>query len=263
MEEKQRIWNVNVLSIPLEEIIENIEGAVKLKRKSQVLVCVNPHSLVVANKDPIFLEAIWNSEFVIPDGFGIVLASKLLRGRIRKQITGPDVFMALSQRWNRENGKSFFFLGSSEEILKKIRIKMAAMFPNITVKGTFSPPFRDLTDEDNEKMVEMINNSGATALWVGMTAPKQEKWIHQHRERLEVPFIGAVGALFDFFAGTKKLPPLWTQRMGFTWLYRLAQEPKRLWRRTFISAPVFLFNVFLQKMGETPFRRKRKNISTS
>src|SRR4030066_1267606 len=123
MKGKQRVWNVDVLSIPLEEIIENIETGVKLKKKSQILACANPHSLVVANKDPIFLEALWNSDYVIPDGFGIVLASKLLGGQIRKQITGPDVFMALSQRWNRENGKSFFFLGSSEEVLEKIRMK--------------------------------------------------------------------------------------------------------------------------------------------
>lgn len=262
MNEKQRIWNVDVLSIPLDEIIERIDAGIDLGKKARILATANPHSLVVANKDPIFLEALWNSDYVIPDGFGIVLASKLLGGQIRKQITGPDVFMALSQRWNREKGKSYFFLGSSEEVLGKIRTKMALFFPNITVTGTFSPPFRDLTEEDNEKMIEMINGSRATALWVGITAPKQEKWIHQHRDRLDVPFIGAVGALFDFFAGTKNLPPQWVQQMGFIWLYRLFKEPKRLWRRTFISAPIFLYNVFLQKMAGFPFKRKHKQISS-
>lgn len=254
MNHTQRIWNVDVLSIPLERIIEEIEGGVDSGRKAQVLACANPHSLAVADKDPVFLDALRESNYVIPDGFGIVLASKLLGGGIRQQIHGPDVFMALSQRWNIGKGKSYFFLGSSEEVLGKIRKKMAESFPNIRVSGTFSPPFGEFTESDNERMIEMINKSKSTALWVGMTAPKQEKWIHRHRDRLDVPFIGGVGALFDFFAGTKKLPAPWVQRMGLIWLYRFCKEPKRLWRRNIISTPVFLYNVALQKMGADAFR---------
>lgn len=249
MSDTQRIWNVDVLSIPLDEIVERINAGGRLDGRSRILACANPHSLAVADKDPAFLEALRDSDYVIPDGFGIVLASKLLGGRIREQITGPDVFMALSRRWNRERGKSYFFLGSSEEVLGKIRTKMAESFPNIWVSGTFSPPFREFSEEDNERMIERINESKPSALWVGMTAPKQERWIHRHRDRLEVPFVGAVGALFDFFAGTKKLPPPWVRRMGLIWLYRFSREPKRLWRRNLISTPVFLYNVALQKMG--------------
>jgi N-acetylglucosaminyldiphosphoundecaprenol N-acetyl-beta-D-mannosaminyltransferase len=126
---------------------------------------------------------------------------------------------------------------------------MACDFPNITVAGCFSPPFQDeFSAEENHRIIEGINNSAPDVLWVGMTAPKQEKWIYQNRDKLHVKFIAAVGAVFDFYAGNVKRSHPWFLEHGMEWLPRLLQEPRRLWQRTFVSAPLFLLRVLRQRI---------------
>ncbi|MDH3441819.1 MAG: WecB/TagA/CpsF family glycosyltransferase, partial [Gammaproteobacteria bacterium] len=142
---------------------------------------------------------------------------------------------------NEAGGGSVFFLGSTDETLAAICQEMAVQYPNVTVVGTWSPPFKpEFSDEDNAEMIAAINSAQPDVLWVGLTAPKQEKWIHAHRDALQVTFAGPIGAAFDFFVGNiKRVSPFW-QDLGFEWLPRLLQEPRRLWRRSLVSAPRFL-----------------------
>jgi len=212
--------------------------------RGKYFVCANPHSLEVAQIDLFFAEAIRNADLIVPDGIGIVIASKILGGSIQDRVTGSDIFLELSNRLNQKNGFSFFFLGSTEENLKKIRQKMNQDYPNITVAGTYSPPFRnEFGEEENVAIIGEINRVQPDVLWVGMTAPKQEKWIYTNRKCLNVKFIGAVGAAFDFFSGQKKRSPVFFQRMGLEWLPRFLREPRRLWRRNLISNPKFILRV--------------------
>ncbi|MGA9407850.1 MAG: WecB/TagA/CpsF family glycosyltransferase [Bacteroidota bacterium] len=245
----ENIWNVQVQTDGLADILGAIDDGILRGANRAMLFCANPHSLVVADRDNDFLAALNAADFLIPDGAGIVLASKLLGGTIRQRITGSDIMIGLAERWNGKQGKSFFFLGSSAGVLNKIKNRMSTDYPNISVRGVHSPSFRDkFSDDENEQIIDLINRAAPTALWVGMTAPKQEKWVHEHRSRLNVPFIAAVGAAFDYFAGTKQRASRTLQSAGLEWLPRLFREPRRMWRRNIISTPVFLYHIVRQKL---------------
>jgi N-acetylglucosaminyldiphosphoundecaprenol N-acetyl-beta-D-mannosaminyltransferase len=208
------------------------------------LACLNPHSYVVASHDPIFRDALLSADWLIPDGVGIVLASKILGGRIRERVTGSDIFWGVMEGLNQAGGYSVFFLGSTEESLEAIRKKVAVDYPKVRVAGTYSPPFKPAySPEELDAMVEAINAAAPDVLWVGMTAPKQEKWIADTLARLNVRFAGAIGAVFDFYIGKVKRSHPVFQHMGLEWLPRLLQQPGRLWRRMFVSAPIFLWHV--------------------
>lgn len=216
--------------------------------QGKVFVCANPHSLVQATNDPEFQQSIHDADLVTPDGAGILLASKILGGTIRERVTGSDIFWGLSSKLNETGGRSYFFLGSTEETLKAVKDKMAVEYPNIRFAGSYSPPYKqEFSEEDSRKMVEAVNVAESDVLWVGMTAPKQEKWIHQHRDQLDVKFIGAIGAVFDFYVGNVKRSHPVFQKMGLEWLPRLIQEPRRLFRRNFVSSPLFLLRVLNQR----------------
>jgi N-acetylglucosaminyldiphosphoundecaprenol N-acetyl-beta-D-mannosaminyltransferase len=210
-------------------------------RECRYFACLNPHSAEVANSDITFHNSLISANFLTPDGIGVVYASRMLGGQIRQRVTGMDVFLGIAEAMDGAKKGRFFFLGSTEETLDKIREEMASRFPHVVVAGTYSPPFKpEFSAEDNRQMIEAINASYADVLWVGLTAPKQEKWIFENREHLNVGFAGPVGAVFDMFAGNIKRVGSFWQNLGFEWLPRLVQEPKRLWRRSLVSAPKFL-----------------------
>lgn len=216
----------------------------------KTLFCANPHSLVVASSDRDFLSALQSADFLIPDGAGIVLASKMTNGRIQERVSGPDVLEQLTRRLQTLGGYSYFFLGSTQQTLDGLMRRMHDDFPFIEVKGTFTPAFSDeMPEEENERIISLINRMRPSVVWVGMTAPKQEKWIIKNKHRMtNTKLICAVGAGFDFFSGTKKRSPGWARENYLEWLPRLLREPFRLWRRNIISTPVFLLNVMKQTL---------------
>lgn len=229
-----------LLSECTSSVLESLEGS----QKCRWLACLNPHSYVVGIDDKEFSSALKDADWLIPDGSGIVFASRLLGGDIRQRVTGPDLFYSLHDEINRIGGKRVFFLGGSSKTLLLIQEKMGNDFPGIQLAGTYSPPFKDrFSAKDVDEMVAAINAADADILWVGLSAPKQEKWIYENRDRLNVKFIGAVGAVFDFYAGTVRRSPVIFQKLGLEWLPRLLQQPRRLWRRMFVSAPVFVWHV--------------------
>lgn len=208
------------------------------------LACLNPHSYVIAAERPDVEAALRAADWLVPDGIGIVLASRLQGGTLRERVTGADVFLGLHQTLNRRRGGRVFFIGSTEETLRRIQRRMAVEFPRLDVVGTYSPRFTPTYSEaEMDEMVRAINAARPDVLWVGMTAPKQELWTHTVRHRLDVKFAAAVGAVFDFYAGTVKRPHPLIQRVGLEWAPRLLREPRRLWRRTFVSAPVFVWHI--------------------
>lgn len=212
------------------------------RRECLALACLNPHSYVVAKSDLQFARALTDMDWLVPDGVGVVLAAKILRMPKISRVTGPDIMEAALHRQN-ELGGSVFFLGSTPQTLSSISDRVAKEFPNVRVLGAYSPPFRaEFSEVDSLAMVHLINQASPDILWVGLTAPKQEKWILANRYRLEVGSVGAVGAAFDFFSGqVQRSSPLF-RKTGFEWLPRLLKQPRRLWQRTFISAPIFLFD---------------------
>jgi len=212
------------------------------------VACTNPHSLVEARTDSYFSKALAEADILLPDGAGIVLAAKILGLDLTERVAGSEFFSELSKKANQNGGLKYFFLGSTDEVLQKIIARMNKEFPHIEVCGVLSPPFKkEFSEEDNQEMIQKINDAKPDVVWVGMTAPKQEKWIYQNKDRLDVPLMGAIGAVFDFYAGTKKRAPDWVCKIGLEWLPRLLREPIRLFRRNFISSPLFLIMVFRDK----------------
>ncbi len=211
-------------------------------KKASWLACINPHSYVTAQSDYHFSVALQNADWLIPDGIGIVMFSAISGEKVHQRVAGGDVFYELNQKMSSGVGKTAYFLGSTEATLEKIKIYMAKNFPKIEVVGTFSPPFRDSFDsEDTSDMVRRINAVSPDVLWVGLTAPKQEKWLNENINLLDVKVAGAVGAVFDFCAGNIQRAPLWMQRTGLEWLHRSLSSPSKLGKRNAISNPIFLY----------------------
>ena len=208
---------------------------------------INAHSYNNAQKDPLFAEALLNGGALIPDGESIVLAFRWLRKETIERIPGWDLFEFEMERLNRKGG-TCFFLGASEKTLGLIKEKARDVYPNIRVK-TYSPPYKpEFTAEENKHIIEAINRTNPDLLWIGMTAPKQEKWTYIHWNELNIHcHVGTIGAVFDFFAGTVKRAPLWWQEHSLEWLYRLIKEPGRMWRRYIIGNILFLWNIVKEK----------------
>lgn len=248
----EEILSFEVTTRSKEEVISQISCWIGEKSRPHILACANPHSLEIARRDAAFNNALKHADILVPDGIGIVIASKILGGRIRERVTGTDIFLDLSRALNKEKGRRYFFLGSTEQNLIRIKEKMSVDFPNIIVAGIYSPPFKpEFSEEDNTLMQEAIDRAAPDVLWVGMTAPKQEKWIHKNRHRLNVTFIGAIGAVFDFYtSNVKRSHPLF-QKLGLEWLPRLLREPRRLWYRNFVSNPSFLLRVIRCRLTTT------------
>ncbi len=240
----EKILGYQVCTARKEQCIDLIRTWIESGERRRYFVCANPHSLEEATHDVLFDEALRNADLIVPDGVGLVIASKILGGTIRDRVTGSDIFWGLNKALDRGRKYSCFFLGSTDETLKQIGEKMGREYPHIKIAGMYSPPFKpEFSEEDNLLMIEAINRVRPDVLWVGMTAPKQEKWVFKNRDRINAKFIGPVGAVFDFFIGKVKRSHPVFQSMGLEWLPRLLQEPRRLWRRNFISNPSFLLRV--------------------
>lgn len=241
----QKILDYPVFARSLEDCAGQIAAAIAAQEHAcRIMACLNPHSYVTAKNDTYFQSALKQADWLVPDGTGVVLASKILGTPLPGRITGPDLFTRVMERLDNTGG-SVFFLGSSKGTLGKIRAKLQMAYPNVTLAGTYSPPYKsEFSDAENDAMIEAVNATSPDVLWVGMTAPKQEKWLNAHRERLNVNVAGSIGAAFDFFAGTVERSPNLMRKLGLEWLHRSLMSPRRLGHRNMMSNPVFLAEVF-------------------
>lgn len=232
------------------DILTSRAELAKLPEGKLLINTINAFSYDNARKDVLFSEALQKGDVLIPDGISIVKACRFLNAKSqpKERIAGWDLFVYEMEKLNRVGGK-VMFLGSSDAVLNLIRQRVAEKYPKIEV-DTYSPPYKPVfSDEENEAMISAINRSNPDLLWIGMTAPKQEKWAYTHLDRLDVHcHIGTIGAVFDFFAGTVKRAPERWQRAGLEWLYRLLSEPRRMWRRYFIGNAKFIYYIMVEKI---------------
>lgn len=212
---------------------------------------INAHSYNTALEDSKFAEALLGGDALIPDGASIVKACRWLGAKSRpvERVAGWDLFEFEMGRLNAKGGRCMF-MGSSPKVQGLIVERARALYPNIEVV-TYSPPYKpEFSPEENRAIVDAINAADPDLLWIGMTAPKQEKWTYAHWPELKIRcHVGTVGAVFDFFAGTVKRAPLWWQTHGLEWLYRLLKEPRRMWRRYVVGNVKFLRNVGRERRG--------------
>ena len=254
------------------DIVESRAALDELPEGKLMINTINAHSYNVAQEDEVFAQAL-KAGVLIPDGASIVKACRFLNAKSHPQerIAGWDLFRYEMDKL--ENGLSLYqlygwdmfryveeeeskwerkpivaLLGSSMPVLKKIEERAKSEYPNLRLV-TYSPPYKtEFSEEDNQKMIDFINQSSPDLLWVGMTAPKQEKWIYEHWDELDINcHVGAIGAVFDFYAGTVRRAPIWWQEHSLEWLYRLLKEPKRMWRRYLIGNVLFVYRIIKER----------------
>lgn len=215
--------------------------------KKMLINTINQYSFCIAEEDAAFKTALQDSDLLMPDGMAIVAAVRLLTGQRIKKIAGADLHLHLLQELEQKGG-SCFYLGSSVSTLLKIKKRMAKEFPSIRV-ATYSPPYTtEFSQEDNKQMVAAVNAFQPDVLFIGMTAPKQEKWASSHKEDLDATIICSVGAVFDFYAGTVERPsPFWID-LRLEWFIRFLKEPRRMWKRYLYYGPVFVGLVLREKV---------------
>lgn len=242
-----------ILDIPVDRT--SLETATEVSVKAIdgihpqiVFACANPHSLVVAQADLKFKEALTQANLVVADGVGITLTAKMIGLSIDQRITGHDYFFSLLKSMQHRGQGRVFFFGSSQQVLTLLARRFVAEFPELTLCGIYSPPFGTWSDEDDRKMIDVINEANPEVLWVGMTAPKQEKWVAANCGRLNARVIGSIGAVFDFYAGTYPRAPRWISRIGLEWAYRFILEPRRMWKRNIVSTPRFMWLVLTRHL---------------
>lgn len=236
-------------------IIESMEQLRDIPEGKVLINTINAHSYNTAKKDKAFAEALSKGDYLIPDGASIVKACRWLKAKSqpRERIAGWDLFefemshlnskMKECENEKMKKGRVMFF-GSSERVLNLIRERAAIDYPYLEVV-TYSPPYKpEFSDEDNQAMIQAINDADPDLLWIGMTAPKQEKWAYKHWNKINIHcHCGTIGAVFDFYASTVKRAPIRWQKHSLEWLFRLLMEPRRMWRRYIIGNAKFLYYI--------------------
>jgi N-acetylglucosaminyldiphosphoundecaprenol N-acetyl-beta-D-mannosaminyltransferase len=207
-------------------------------RESRYVCICNVHSLVTARQDKVFHRALINADMATPDGMPIAWMLRQMGFPNQERINGPDLMWNYCQLAERMK-EPIFLYGSTPKTLDAIQHKLLDSFPKLLISGTYSPPFRTLTSQEDTEIIDIINNSDARVVFVSLGCPKQELWMAQHRGKINAVMIG-VGAAFDYHAGTIKRAPLWMQHHGLEWLHRLYSEPRRLWKRYMVTNSIFI-----------------------
>jgi N-acetylglucosaminyldiphosphoundecaprenol N-acetyl-beta-D-mannosaminyltransferase len=245
------ILGVGVNALTLDQTVEQM--LVYIDRREQVYVVVCPvYTVMICQTSDDFRRVINQAAIITPDGMPLVYLCQALGYPDTTRVYGPDLMLAFSQR-AADCGCTNFYYGAAPGTPEMVADKLQRRYPGLKIAGTYSPPFRDLTPEEEDEVVTRINAANPDIVWVGIGSYKQEMWMHRFRSRLNAPVLIGVGAAFDFHAGIKKQAPLWMQRNALEWLYRLLQEPARLWQRYIVNNPLFILLVFLQMTGLVRF----------
>jgi N-acetylglucosaminyldiphosphoundecaprenol N-acetyl-beta-D-mannosaminyltransferase len=209
-------------------------------RPSAYIIQTNVFSIVTANENPSYKEALEHADCSLPDGMPIVWLLKLKGHKNQERIYGPDLMLRICEE-GEKNGWRCFLYGGKEETVKLLKANLLKRFPSLNIVGIYSPPFRALTNAEDDEICRMINDAKPDILWVGLGSPKQDIWMYEHRNKLDVSVLHGVGAAFDFISGQISQAPRWIGRIGLEWLYRLCIEPRRLWKRYTVNNIKFLF----------------------
>jgi len=218
----------------------------KNNQERHYVTLTNPHSVMLCQRDVYMRRATAGADMTLPDGVGIIVAAHLLRYSHNGRVTGPTLMLKLCD-WGRKKNYRHFFYGGQDGVAERLAEKLSETYPGIKIAGTYCPPFRALSAEEDRTIIEYINSAHPDIVWVGLGAPKQEKWMAEHLGKIEATVMIGVGAAFDFHSGNANWAPAWIRRLGLEWAYRLIREPSRMWRRN-IDSPIFLSKVLFQML---------------
>ena len=248
---KYPILGINVNSIDYDYAVSIIVEAAKQNRPCSVSALA-VHGIMTGLLNPLHARRLNGLDFIVPDGQPVRWALDwLYQKRLPDRVYGPNLTLRVAKSLAQQ-GLSIYLYGSKPETLDKLAVNLRKLFPNLKIAGVEPSKFRKLSDSERLELVERITSSGASAVFLGLGCPRQETWAYEYRNLLNMPIL-AVGAAFDFHAGTLPQAPLWMQDAGLEWLYRLLQEPERLWKRYLLLNPLYLWNILLQYLGWKKF----------
>ncbi|MFA5156169.1 MAG: WecB/TagA/CpsF family glycosyltransferase [Candidatus Omnitrophota bacterium] len=235
-----KVLGTRIDAVQIPDVITAVEGWINAGSRGNYIVISNANDVMTGKTDDLARKAANASNLSVPDGISLVLLGRLYGHRLKKRVYGPDLmleFLELSVK----RGYTNFFYGATDSILEKLKDNLAHRFPGIKVAGSYAPPFKELTPEEEAAIIKLINSAAPDVLWVGLGCPKQQLWMYKHKSNLKVPAMIGVGAAFDFISGNKPQAPVWIRNNGFEWLFRLATEPKRLWKRYLGGGSQFIY----------------------
>jgi len=238
-----KVLGVRVDAVQIPDVVARMEYWIQREAQGHFIAVTGMHGVTEAQHDNEFKTILNSAHLVVPDGMPLVWLGSHAGFPLKRRVYGPEL-METFCRETRARYKHFFYGGASgvpEQLAGMLRRRY-----DIQIAGTYSPPFRPLTQEEEKQITSLIMESGADVLWVGLSTPKQERWMHQYCRRLNVPVLAGVGAAFDLVTRRVKQAPAWMQENGLEWLFRLSQEPKRLWRRYLVYGSEFAWNVTLE-----------------
>jgi len=238
---------VHMVQIP--EVVEIISHWIEKEReKFHFVIVTGMHGVMEGHKNKKFQEILNSADLFVPDGISLVWTARLRGFPLKKRVSGTDLMLEFFKISNQKGYKNFFY-GDTKEILDLLSKKLLTNFPNLKIVGFYSPPFRPLTSEEDAEIIKVINQKKPDVLWVALGLPRQEQWIFEHKDKLNVPVVIGIGAAFKFLSGKAKRAPTWIGDYGLEWLWRFFQEPRKLWRRVLLDIPTFIFLVLLELIG--------------
>lgn len=232
--------------------IELIEHWIAQRDRCRYVSVSNVNNVVEGLKQSSFLEVTNDADLSVPDGMPLVWVGRMRGLPMSERVAGPDLFIEFLEH-THEKGYRHFFYGGAEGVSEELTSILCHRFSGLKVVGGYSPPFRPLTAAEDAAVVDLISAAAPDVLWVGLGCPKQERWMFEHRDRLQVPVMLGVGQVFDLYSGRIRRAPTWMRRYGLEWLYRLGSNPGRLWRRYLISNTIFVSSLLLESAGLKKF----------
>jgi N-acetylglucosaminyldiphosphoundecaprenol N-acetyl-beta-D-mannosaminyltransferase len=252
MTNRVNILGVGLSVLSLKTALDEIASAIREHRKGYICV-TGVHGVIEAQADENFRRILNNAFLCTPDGMPMVWMGKIHGHSEMRRVYGPDLMLDVC-KWSETSGAKHFFYGGADGVADLLGKKLKEKFPNLQIVGTFTPPFRALNTDEEKRFAETIRDARPDILWVGLSTPKQEKFMSEFLPKLDATLMIGVGAAFDFHSGRVKQAPIWMQRRGLEWFYRLCQEPRRLAKRYFKNNPLFVLKIFGQLCGLKKYR---------
>jgi N-acetylglucosaminyldiphosphoundecaprenol N-acetyl-beta-D-mannosaminyltransferase len=246
------VLGVRVDAVQIPDTIAQMEEWICERGQGHYIAVTGMHGITEAQHDDGFKRILNSADLVVPDGMPLVWLGRIRGFPVRRRVYGPELMMTFC-RETASKGYRHFFFGGTPGLPEKLSESLRRQIPALQIAGTFSPPFGQVTLEEAETTAAIINGADPDVVWVGLSEIKQDAWMHEHRGQLNAPVLIGIGAAFDFLAGTKRQAPEWMRENGLEWLFRLLQEPRRLWRRYLVYGTEFLFLVFLEQLGIRKF----------
>lgn len=247
------LLGVRVHMVQIPDVIRQMEQWVRERQGSHFIAVTGMHGVTEAQQDISFKTILNGADLVIPDGMPLVWVARLRGHPLKRRVYGPELMLTFCEQ-TAHCGYRHFLYGAAPGVPEQLGHILVTRFPGMRIAGSYSPPYRPLTPSEEMQVLKMINETAADVLWVGLSTPKQERWMWKYRTRLNVPVMVGVGAAFDFAIGRVKQAPRWIRELGFEWLFRLCQEPRRLWRRYLVSGPKFVGYVALEFLHLKKFK---------